>query len=99
MRPLRNRPWGNEIASSRRSRRAQLHEHHPLATDTVHAMNRRPKPRIVAPSASPEEAAAIVAALERFMRESAPTPAPPPAPGPPAWARAGLLAGTGHEPS
>jgi hypothetical protein len=37
--------------------------------------NRRPQLRIVAPSASPEEAAAVVAALERFMRDTAPTPA------------------------
>ena len=40
--------------------------------------NRRPELRIVAPSASPEEAAAVVAALERFMRDTAPTPAAPP---------------------
>jgi hypothetical protein len=40
--------------------------------------NRRPELRIVAPSASPEEAAAVVAALERFMRDTAPTPAPLP---------------------
>ena len=33
---------------------------------------------VVAPAASPEEAAAVVAALERFMRETAPTPAPAP---------------------
>jgi hypothetical protein len=38
-------------------------------------MNRRPKLRIVAPTASAEEAAAVVAALERFMRETAPRPA------------------------
>jgi hypothetical protein len=59
-------------------------------------VNRRPKLRIVAPAASPEEAAAIVAALERFMRDTAPTPAPAPTPGPRAWARAGLLEGTGY---
>jgi hypothetical protein len=59
-------------------------------------MNRRPKLRVVAPSASPEEAAAIVAALERFMRDTAPAPAPAPPPGPPAWTRAALLEGTGH---
>ena len=35
-------------------------------------MNRRPKLTIVAPNASPEEAAAVVAALERFMRATAP---------------------------
>jgi hypothetical protein len=40
--------------------------------------NRRTQLRIVAPAASPEEAAAVVAALERFMRETAPTPAPAP---------------------
>ena len=37
-------------------------------------MNRRPKLSIVAPGATPEEAAAVVAALERFMRETAPRP-------------------------
>jgi hypothetical protein len=49
--------------------------------------NRRPQLSIVAPAASPEEAAAVVAALERFMRETAPTaaPAPPPVSG---WVRA-----------
>jgi len=41
--------------------------------------NRRPRLEIVAPSASPEEAAAVVAALERFMRDTAPAPAPAPA--------------------
>jgi hypothetical protein len=46
-------------------------------------------------SASPEEAAAIVAALERFMRETAPrlqalaTREP--------WARAAILEAVGHE--
>jgi hypothetical protein len=37
--------------------------------------NRRPELRLIAPSASPEEAAAVVAALERFMRATAPVPA------------------------
>ncbi len=40
-------------------------------------MNRRPKLSIIAPTASAEEAAAVVAALERFMRETAPSPVPP----------------------
>jgi hypothetical protein len=35
-------------------------------------MNRRPQLSIVAPNASPEEAAAVVAALEQFMRSTAP---------------------------
>ncbi len=34
--------------------------------------NRRPHFELIAPSASPEEAAAVVAALERFMRATAP---------------------------
>jgi hypothetical protein len=52
-------------------------------------VNRRPKLTIVAPDASPEEAAAVVAALERFMRETAPTPAPAAAKRNP-WQQAGL---------
>ncbi len=59
--------------------------------------NRRPRYEIVAPSASPEEAAAIVAALERFMRETAPPPAPR-AERPNPWLRAGLFEATGREP-
>ena len=59
--------------------------------------NRRPELRIVAPSASPEEAAAVVAALERFMRETAPVlAAEPPRVSP--WQRAALLEGVGREP-
>jgi len=65
---------------------------------SVCIVNRRPKLRIVAPSASPEEAAAVVAALERFMRDTAPTPAPEPPAGPASWARSGLLEATGHDP-
>ena len=60
--------------------------------------NRRPELRLVAPGASPEEAAAIVAALERFMRDTAPTPAPRPAEGMSRWAKAALLEATGHAP-
>jgi hypothetical protein len=37
--------------------------------------NRRPHFELIAPSASPEEAAAVVAALERFMRATAPASA------------------------
>jgi hypothetical protein len=60
-------------------------------------VNRRPRLEIVAPSASPEEAAAVVAALERFMRETAPAPAPAARPRNP-WQRAALLEATGREP-
>jgi hypothetical protein len=60
-------------------------------------VNRRPKLSIVAPGASPEEAAADVAALERFMRETAPPPAPR-APKRNPWQRAALHEGVGREP-
>lgn len=65
---------------------------------SLRPVNRRPQLRIVAPAASPQEAAAVVAALARFMRETAPAPAQAPA-GPAPWARAGLLEGSGHAPS
>jgi len=61
-------------------------------------VNRRPRLRIVAPAASPEEAAAVVAALEQFMRDTAPTRAPQAPRGSAPWARAALLEGTGHGP-
>ena len=61
-------------------------------------MNRRPKLRIVAPAASPEEAAAVVAALERFLRDTAPAPAPRAAQERSPWAQAALLEGAGYAP-
>jgi hypothetical protein len=60
-------------------------------------VNRRPKLEIVAPNASPEEAAAVVAALERFMRETAPRPAPP-APIRNPWKEAALHEGVSRQP-
>ena len=60
-------------------------------------MNRRPKLTIIAPNASAEEAAAVVAALERFMRETAPTPAPP-APARNPWQQAALYEGVSRAP-
>jgi hypothetical protein len=51
------------------------------------------RPRIeVHQPASPEEAAAIAAAIEQFMRDTAPPPAAPEPPGS-GWLRAGLLEG------
>jgi hypothetical protein len=47
-------------------------------------------------AASPEEAAAIAAALERFMRETAPLTEPETAAAEP-WARAAILEAVGHE--
>jgi hypothetical protein len=60
-------------------------------------MNRRPKLSIVAPGASDEEAAAVVAALERFMRETAPRSAPSHARRNP-WQQAALREGVARQP-
>jgi hypothetical protein len=60
-------------------------------------VNRRPKLTIVAPNASPEEAAAVVAAVERFMRETAPPPARP-APKRNPWQDAALHEGVARHP-
>jgi hypothetical protein len=59
--------------------------------------NRRPKLEIVAPAASPEEAAAVVAAVERFLRDTAPPPAPA-APPPNPWVRAARLEAVDRSP-
>jgi hypothetical protein len=55
----------------------------------------RPELKLIAPSASPEEAAAIVAALERFVRDTAPAASPEPPPDP--WHRAAILEGVSSE--
>lgn len=60
--------------------------------------NRRPQLELIAPNASPEETAAIVAALERFMRDTAPQLAPQ-APPPDPWQRAALYEGIEREPA
>jgi hypothetical protein len=59
--------------------------------------NRRPQLQLIAPTASPEEAAAVVAALERFMRATAPVLAAP-APALDGWRRAALLEGVARDP-
>jgi len=62
-----------------------------------HRMNRRPQLEIIAPAASPEEAAVVVAALERFMRDTAPVIAEaPPRPNP--WQRTALYEGVQRDP-
>lgn len=60
-------------------------------------MNRRPRLEIVAPGASADEAAAVVAAIERFMRDTAPPPASP-APREAPWIRAGRLEAVSRDP-
>jgi hypothetical protein len=58
--------------------------------------SRRPHLQLIAPTASPEEAAAIVAALERFMRATVP-PSATPAEAPDQWPRAAILEGVERE--
>jgi hypothetical protein len=60
-------------------------------------LDRRPQLELIAPSASPEEAAAIVAALERFMRATAAASASA-AETPDRWRRAAMLEGVEREP-
>jgi hypothetical protein len=53
--------------------------------------------KLLAPAASPEEAAAIVAALERFLRDTAPALSAPAQPLD-GWRRAALLDGVSRAP-
>ena len=60
-------------------------------------MNRRPQLALIAPGASPEEAAAVIAAVEQFMRDTTPVLAPsPPRPSP--WRQAALREGVMRDP-
>jgi hypothetical protein len=59
-------------------------------------VNRRPQLKSIAPSASPAEAAAIVAGLERFVHDTAPRLAPAAEPLNP-WLRAAMLEGVARE--
>ena len=54
----------------------------------------RPQIELARGSASPEQAAAIAAAIEQFMRDTAPAPVPDDPPARP-WLRTALLEGTG----
>jgi hypothetical protein len=57
----------------------------------------RPRIEIAQSAASPEEAAAIAAAIEQFLRDTAPAPAPPERAMNP-WLRAGLYENVGLQP-
>jgi hypothetical protein len=59
----------------------------------VRLVNRRPELSIFAPSASAEEAAAVVAAIEQFMRETAPMIVAEPVDPITPWQRAALQEG------
>ena len=63
--------------------------------------NRRPKLELVTPVASPEEAAAVMAAVEQFLRDHTPPPAGgrDRVPERNAWQRAALLEGVDREPT
>jgi hypothetical protein len=56
---------------------------------------RRPRIEIAESAASPEEAAAIAAAIEQFLHDTAPAPAPS-GPRMSAWLRAGMFEGVGR---
>jgi hypothetical protein len=61
-------------------------------------MHRRPQLEIVAPNASPEEAAAVVAALEQFMRNHALEPVADTGPRRSGWHAAALSEGIHRAP-
>jgi hypothetical protein len=58
----------------------------------------RPRIEVAQASATPEEAAAIAAAIEQFLRDTAPPPASDKAAGNP-WERASLYEGVGRDPA
>ena len=60
-------------------------------------MNRRPRLELHGSSATPEEAAAVIAAIEQFLRDTAPPPAPPAEAENP-WVRAARLEAVEREP-
>ena len=60
-------------------------------------MNRRPHLQLRGSSATPEEAAAVMAAVEQFLRDTTPPPAPePPRESP--WVRAARREAVDREP-
>ena len=59
---------------------------------------RRPRIEVRQAAASPEEAAAIAAGIEQFLRDTAPAPAPA-GPSMSPWLRAGLFENAGLDPS
>ena len=60
-------------------------------------VNRRPRLTLLGSAATPEEAAAVVAAIEQFLRDSAPAVAAADS-APDAWLRAARLEAVGLDP-
>ena len=61
-------------------------------------MNRRPRLELHGSSATPEEAAAVIAAIEQFLRDTAPPPAAvEPSPSP--WVAAARVEGVERTPA
>jgi hypothetical protein len=58
----------------------------------------RPRIEVAQASATPEEAAAIAAAIEQFLRDTAPPPSPD-GPEVSPWQRAALFEGVGRDPA
>lgn len=61
-------------------------------------MNRRPRLELHGASASPEEAAAVLAAIEQFLRDTAPPPAAVAAK-PSPWVETARLEGVDRDPA
>jgi hypothetical protein len=61
-------------------------------------MNRRPRLELHGSTASPEEAAAVMAAVEQFLRDTAPPPAAAEA-APSPWVRTARLEGVERDPA
>jgi hypothetical protein len=62
-------------------------------------MNRRPRLELHGSSATPEEAAAVIAAIEQFLRDTAPAAVEPDEPAPSPWVQTALREGVEREPS
>jgi hypothetical protein len=60
-------------------------------------VNHQHQPALILPSASPEEAAAIMAALEQFRRARAAAAAASPASSPDPWLRTAILEGVSRQ--
>ena len=60
-------------------------------------VNRRPRLELHGSSATPEEAAAVMAAVEQFLRDTTPPPAPD-GPSESPWMRAARLEAVDREP-